>query len=102
VEGARRVRCQTCNDADPAQVPALRASRGRAIARARARDRELAEGGGLDWEAVRAALAGVGLKAVMGACGVSKSTAWSWKTGRTVPAPGHWGVLARLGLGSGG
>jgi hypothetical protein len=39
---------------------------------------------------------GVGVSAIMGACGVSKSTAWSWKMSRTIPAPVHWRTLALL------
>jgi hypothetical protein len=93
-------RCPACQGNDPRQAGAVRASRGLAISRARARDAELSVAG-FDspgaWEPVRASLSTVGLCAIMARCGVSKSTAWSWKTGRTTPAPVHWRSLAELG-----
>jgi hypothetical protein len=67
---------------------------------ARQRDAALSQAGFEQpgaWEPIRAGLAGVGLCAIMARCGVSKSTAWSWRTSRTTPAPGHWRALAELG-----
>jgi hypothetical protein len=100
VTNPRHTTCPLCQATDPRQAPTVRANRGRAISRTRQRDAALSQAGWADpgaWEAVRAGLGSVGLSAIMGACGVSKSTAWSWKTGRTTPAPGHWRSLAELG-----
>ncbi len=100
VTNPRHTRCGACQDNDPRQAPAVRASRGLAISRARARDGALSGAGFTSaegWPAVRAGLSSIGLSVIMARCGVSKSTAWSWKTGRTRPAPGHWRALAELG-----
>lgn len=99
VANPRHSRCQACQDKDPRQASELRASRALAISRARHRDAALAAEGYPDpqaWETIRLALAGVGLEPIMQRCGVSKSTAWSWKRGHTRPAPGHWAALAEL------
>ena len=98
VDNARHTRCQGCQDADPRQIPAIRATRALAISRARRRDAEQASVGDLSWEAIRPRLASVGLTAIMRTCGVSKSTAWSWKTGRTTPAPCHLAPLSVLSV----
>jgi hypothetical protein len=58
------------------------------------------EGVGMDldaWEkAIRSAQASVGPAAIVRRFGVSKSSAWSWKVGRTTPHPSHWHALAEL------
>jgi CRISPR-associated endonuclease Cas1 len=100
VVNARHTRCAGCQQADPRQAPAVRASRALAISRARRRDAAFAGSGYYgpqDWLVIRGGLQGVRLSSIMARCGVSKSTAWSWKTGQTMPAPGHWAALAELG-----
>ncbi len=100
VTNPRHTRCQPCQDADPRQAPTVRANRGRAIARARHRDAQLSQAGAVhpgDWPPIRTGLASVSLTAIMERCHVSKSTAWSWRAGRTTPAVGHWRALAELG-----
>jgi hypothetical protein len=42
------------------------------------------------------ALASVKLAAIVEACGVSKSTASSWRTGKVRPHPMHWQNLSEL------
>jgi CRISPR-associated endonuclease Cas1 len=103
VANRRRVRCDTCIAADPRQTPALRASRAAAISGRRRAEAE--------WEAahpgavfdpqrfaatIRPALAAVKLSAIVAACGVTKSTASSWRTGKTTPHVSHWPALAEL------
>jgi len=104
VTDARRVRCEGCIDADPAQTPALRKARAQAISA-----RRQAEAG---WsakhhpgvlldrrcatEVLLPALGKVKLREVMMATGVAKSTASGWRSGRSVPHPMHWDVLAGL------
>ncbi|MGH9292110.1 MAG: hypothetical protein ACRDZ6_04935 [Acidimicrobiales bacterium] len=46
--------------------------------------------------ALAPALAGVRLSEIRAACGVSKSTASSWRSGAQVPNPMHWQNLAAL------
>jgi hypothetical protein len=46
--------------------------------------------------AVLPALASVRLAAIVEACGVSKATASSWRTGKTRPHPMHWLNLSKL------
>lgn len=104
VTNARRVRCDTCVDADPAQRPGLRKARARAIS-----TRRQAEAGwsakhhaGLlvdrRWvtEVLLPAVANVKLRDVMAATGVAKSTASGWRSGTSVPHPMHWEALAAL------
>lgn len=102
VKRAGHVRCDACIGADPRQRAEVRGRRGKAIAASRAKDAAWKDGGGQGrwdpdaWHAIRAGLAEVKLAAIMPAAGVTKSTAWSWRTGRSVPHPRHWGTLAEL------
>jgi hypothetical protein len=48
------------------------------------------------FEAIRAGLADVTLREIMGAIGCSKSGASGWRSGRVVPALRHWPALASL------
>lgn len=106
VDSPRHVRCAGCQAKDPRQTPKLRESRARAISA-----RRQAEAA---WEAthpgqgklvshdyyaetVFPALAPVGLRTIMERCGVTKSTAWSWRSGRTTPNMMHWQTLVELG-----
>jgi hypothetical protein len=99
VSNPRHIRCDACIAADPRQTPALRKSRGAAIS-ARKQAEAAWQGASVDpdaWEkTIRPALASVGLSAIVGRLGVSKSSAWSWKVGRTTPHPSHWRALADL------
>jgi hypothetical protein len=42
------------------------------------------------------ALAAVKLSAIMATCGAAKSTASSWRAGKTTPHVSHWRPLAEL------
>lgn len=42
------------------------------------------------------ALATVKLSAIVDVCGVTKSTASNWRTGKVRPHPSHWSALAEL------
>jgi hypothetical protein len=71
----RHNRCQSCEDRDPRQAPAVRAYRALAISQARRRDDALASAGSPDPNAcpvIRAGLSDVRLSAIEGACGVSQ------------------------------
>ncbi len=46
--------------------------------------------------AVLPAVASVKLAAIVKACGVTKSTASSWRTGKVRPHPMHWQRLSEL------
>lgn len=104
VSDSHRVRCDACIDADPAQSPAIRATRARAISGRRQREAAWSQVNrdgapvGPEWvaEALRPALAGVTLRRVVDACHVTKSTASSWRNGHTTPHPMHWRILAEL------
>jgi hypothetical protein len=47
-------------------------------------------------KAVLPALASIKLAAIVEACAVSKSTASSWRTGKTRPHSMHWQNLSKL------
>lgn len=103
VANARRLRCDACIEADPRETPALRANRARAISARRQREAKWAainDGAPVspEWaaEVLRPALAAVKLSAVVEACGVTKSTASSWRNGKTAPHPMHIAALSRL------
>jgi CRISPR-associated endonuclease Cas1 len=103
VENTRHVRCAACNAKDPRQAPAVRASRGRAIA---ARKRALRERGdaGLpehcdqEWyrREVLPRLANMKLTAIMDAASCSKGFASVIRTGKSTPHISTWPALARL------
>jgi hypothetical protein len=99
VTDRHRVRCDVCIDKDPRQSTRLRATRAVAISRRRQAEAEW-QGAGMDPErfetAVLPALASIKLAAIVEACGVSKSTASSWRTGRVRPHPMHWQNLSEL------
>jgi hypothetical protein len=103
VTNRRHVRCDQCIAADRRQTPTLRATRAAAISRRRQAEavwREASSGVSSDPEefaqTVIPALQSVKLSVVMSACGVSKSTASSWRSGKTRPHPSHWAALATL------
>jgi CRISPR-associated endonuclease Cas1 len=99
---SRYVRCPACWERQPSQAREVRRKRGRSIAMARSEQLqwdaehpdahvELA-----DFEPIRAGLTAVKLPAIMAACGVSKSTASGWRSGRHVPPLRHWEALADI------
>ena len=100
---SRHIRCPSCWERQPSQSRTTRRRRGRAIAASRAALEE--------WKADppgalaspedfrRIILPGLGqvkLADIMTACGVSKSTASTVRSGRHVPALRHWHALATL------
>ena len=103
VANARHVRCEACNAKDPRQTPAVRASRGRAIA---ARKRALREQGDAGLPAhcdagwyrseVLPRLVGVKLREIMEAAGCSKGYASVLRRGDYLPHVSTWRQLARL------
>jgi CRISPR-associated endonuclease Cas1 len=101
--GRRRVYCSTCRDAAPGQAPSQRRQRGRSIAAARKElERWRAEhpGAAADPEVfaemILPGLAKVKLREIIDSCGVSKALASMIRSGRHVPNPRHWSVLATL------
>lgn len=103
VGSARRVRCDACIGTDPSQSPGLRQSRARAISSRRQAEAGWSAhhpAGPVDtawWEGTcRPGLAEVKVGAIMRACGVSKSSASGWRSGKHVPHPMHWETLAGL------
>jgi len=104
VSNPRRVRCDSCIDADPVQTTELRQARARAISARRQTEAgwsaEHHPGVFVDrrWatEVLLPALGKLKLREVMAAPGVAKSTASGWRSGRSVPHPMHWEVLAGL------
>jgi CRISPR-associated protein Cas1 len=103
VTNPRHTRCGACIDADPAQTPALRASRGAAIS---ARKRALR-----DWEQghpeviydpdlyrreILPRLQGVKLTDIAQAAGISKGFASNVRAGKYVPHVSTWAALAAL------
>jgi hypothetical protein len=99
----RHVRCKNCQEKIPGQTRAVRRERGRAIA--------AAHGGLAEWRAehadrdrpppeafapIRDSLAGVKLREIMAATGLSKSMASQIRSGRAVPHVRHWPALFRL------
>jgi len=103
VTNPRRVRCDACVSADPSHSPGLRQSRARAISARRQAEAGWSAhhpAGPLDpawWEdTCRPRLAEVKVGAIMRACGVSKSSASGWRSGKHVPHPMHWETLAGL------
>jgi hypothetical protein len=103
VTNARRVRCDSCIEADPRQTPALRQSRAKAISARRQAEAGWSvhhPAGPLDtaWATTTLlpALRAFTVRQVMDAAGVAKGTASGWRNGRHVPHPMHWAILAKL------
>ncbi|MHB8671750.1 MAG: CRISPR-associated endonuclease Cas1 [Acidimicrobiales bacterium] len=99
----RHQRCPSCWAVQPGQDEATRRRRGQAIAAARAElerwriDHPDAVADPEQFaEAILPGLATVKLRAIIEACGVSKSTASMIRSGRHVPAVRHWRALAKL------
>jgi hypothetical protein len=78
----------------------VRHRRGQAIAQARAEQKAWTDDGGpvdaAEWERIRATIATVPLSAIMTACGVSKSSASGFRSGKHRPHRRHWQALAAL------
>ncbi len=99
---SRNVRCPSCWEKQPAQSREARRRRGRSIAMARSElerwkaDHPHAMHRPEDFAAIRAGLAGVTLREIAAATGMSKASASTWRSGRQVPALRHWAALAAL------
>jgi len=102
LERSRHVRCPACWERQPGQSREVRRRRGRSIAMARSEleqwkaEHPHAVADPADFAPIRIGLAEVPLTRIMAACGVSKGTASSWRSGRHVPALRHWKALADL------
>jgi len=102
VADRHHVRCPTCQAADPRQTPELRNRRARAISsrQAAAACEAAHPGQSFDPDRFRRdvlpTLAVVKLSAIVAACWVTKSTASSWRTGKTTPHVSHWPALAAV------
>jgi len=103
VARSRHLRCPACWDTQPSQARETRQRRGRAIAESRAElERWKADHPGLTGDPddfrrnILPGLAEIKLAEIVTACGVSKSTASTIRSGRHVPALRHWSALARL------
>ena len=103
VENRRHIRCAACIAQDPAQTPAIRASRGQAIAARKRALREKGDAGMPEWcdrawfgQEIRPRLQTMRLVEIMRAAECSKSYASSIRTGRHVPHVSTWRPLAEL------
>ena len=99
----QHVRCSICWEKQPGQTREVRQRRGRAISEARTaqeqwkRDKPGAILNKDDFRRrVLPGLAAVSLATIMAATGCTKSTAWSYRSGRTTPHPMNWDILANL------
>jgi CRISPR-associated protein Cas1 len=99
----RDLRCERCLDQAPGQARETRRRRGRAIAAARAEleawKREHPDANTpreLYLETILPRLAGIKLRDIMAATGLTKSTASMIRSGRHVPAQRHWPALAGI------
>jgi CRISPR-associated endonuclease Cas1 len=99
----RRVRCDSCVDADPRQTPELRGRRAAAISSRRRAEAEWEEANpGQRWDPdyfareIQPRLGAVRLLTIVEACGVSKATASTWRSGEWRPHTSHWVKLAEL------
>ena len=99
----QHVRCSACWENQPGQTREIRQRRGRAISEARTAQEQWKRGNPdavVDREDFRhrvlPGLAAVPLATIMTAVGCTKSTAWSYRSGRTTPHPMNWGVLGSL------
>jgi CRISPR-associated endonuclease Cas1 len=103
VNHPHHVRCTNCISNDPRQTPKLRDSRARAISARRQAEAEftrqhpdLAYDPELWDNTIQPALADMKLTTISQATGVSKSTASSWRAGKTRPHISHWTALGAL------
>jgi hypothetical protein len=98
------LRCPQCWETQPGQEIQTRKYRGEGIAKAREEDRRWRVEHSrerVDPDTFRMyilpGLQGVSLTRIMEACGVSKSTASTFRSGKRVPAERHWENLRELG-----
>ena len=103
VSSPRRVRCDDCLAADPAQAPEVRSRRGRAIASRKQALRARGDAGLAPWcdaawfaAEVLPGLASVKLVEIMEAAGCSKSFASQVRSGKFSPHVSTWRALANL------
>ena len=103
VSGSRRVRCQSCTDADPRHTEELRGKRGAAIAARKKAIREWDEANpGVTYDPeyfrreILPGLAQVKLKGIMEAAGISKGFASVVRRGIYEPHVSTWGALKNL------
>jgi hypothetical protein len=103
LERARHLRCRACWEKQPGQSDAVRQRRGQAIAESRSAQERWRQDN-LDAESdpdvfrsqILPGLAAVPLREIIAVTGSSKSSASAYRSGRSIPHPMHWGVLAKL------
>jgi hypothetical protein len=100
---ARHLRCEACWEKQPGQSEDVRQRRGLAIAEARSaqeRWRRDNPGARTNPEVYRSrilpGLAAMPLREIVAVTGSSKSSASSYRSGRSIPHPMHWEALANL------
>ncbi len=103
LERPRHLRCSTCWDKQPGQARDIRQRRGRAIAEVRAAQEQWRRENPsaiVDRDDFRRAilpkLAPIKLGDIMAATGCTKSTASSYRNGRTIPHPMYWETLRKM------
>jgi CRISPR-associated endonuclease Cas1 len=103
LERPRHLRCRTCWETQPGQSESVRERRGMAIAGARSaqeRWRRDNPGAETDPDVYRSqilpGLAAVSLRDIIAVTGGSKSSASSYRSGRSIPHPMYWAALATL------
>jgi CRISPR-associated endonuclease Cas1 len=103
LDKARHIRCRACWEKLPGQSEAVRERRGLAIAEARsAQERwrrenpDAADDPEVFRRQILPGLAAVPLREIMAVTGSSKSSASSYRSGRSIPHPMHWATLATL------
>jgi CRISPR-associated endonuclease Cas1 len=101
LQKARNLRCQACWDKQPGQSEDVRQRRGLAIAQARSAQEQWRRENpyaAVDPDVFRnkilPGLAAVPLREIMAVTGSSKSSASSYRSGRSIPHPMHWAALA--------
>jgi CRISPR-associated endonuclease Cas1 len=100
LERPRHIRCASCWERQPAQSRQARRARGYAIAAARKQQDawRAAHPGATpgDFTAIREHIQAFTLSQIQAATGVSKTTASSWRSGKTRPHLSYWSALERL------